>query len=333
MNTEEHTAEAVGVETAEDLLVAGPAAMDGWAGPARFLPPPAPARRDDGALHYSGITYAVAFGYRPLQLDLWVPDSPTPAPVVVWVHGGAFMMGDRRYLPETLRPDQIFDALLDAGLAVATIDYRHALEAPFPAQLHDAKAAVRYLRAHAEVLGVSTERIGAWGESAGGHIAALLGLTAHRTDLEGTHGVVGPSSAVDVVVDWYGLADMETMPRQAPPPQVADLLPEEMRVPPEDILLRGLEGQTLADASPITHVTPDAPPFLLIHGTADWLVPYGQSEQLAAAMASVGARAELVPIEGAGHIWLGHDDIDGIVDDSVRFLANHLRTALLEEDR
>jgi acetyl esterase/lipase len=298
-----------------------------WAGPARYLPPHEPTRRDDGALHWSGLTYAVAFGYRPLQLDLWVPDTPAPPPLVVWVHGGAFMMGDRRYLPETLRPDQVFDALLEAGLAVATIDYRHALEAPFPAQLHDAKAAVRYLRAHADELGISTDRIGAWGESAGGHIAALLGLTAHRPDLEGAHGVVGPSSAVDVVVDWYGLADLETMPRQDPPPQIAALLPEEMRVPPEDHLLRGLEGQVRADASPITHVTPGSPPFLLLHGTADWLVPYGQSQQLAAAMTAAGAPVELVPIEGAGHIWLGHDDVDGVVARSVAYLA----AALLED--
>jgi acetyl esterase/lipase len=300
-----------------------------WAGPARYLPPHEPTRRDDGALHWSGLTYAVAFGYRPLQLDVWVPPTATPAPLVVWVHGGAFMMGDRRYLPETLRPDQIFEALLEAGLAVATIDYRHALEAPFPAQLHDAKAAVRYLRAHADELGISTDRIGAWGESAGGHIAALLGLTAHRPDLEGAHGVVGPSSAVDVVVDWYGLADLETMPRQDPPPQIAALLPEEMRVPPEDHLLRGLEGQTRADASPVTHVTPGSPPFLLLHGTADWLVPYGQSQQLAAAMTAAGAPVELVPIEGAGHIWLGHDDVDGVVARSVAYLA----AALLEGDR
>jgi acetyl esterase/lipase len=325
VTTEPHTTEAVGVETPDEFLA--PAVDDGWAGPARFLPPPAPARRDDGALHYSGITYAVAFGYRPLQLDLWVPDTPAPAPLVVWVHGGAFMMGDRRYLPETLRPGQVFDALLDAGLAVATIDYRHALEAPFPAQLHDAKAAVRYLRAHADELGVSTERIAAWGESAGGHIAALLGLTGNRPDLEGGHGVVGPSSAVDLVVDWYGLADLETMPRQDPPPQIAALLPEEMRVPPEDHLLRGLEGQIRADASPVTHVTADSPPFLLLHGTADWLVPYAQSQQLAAAMTAAGAPVELVPIEGAGHIWLGHDYVDGIVARSVAYLA----AALLEK--
>src|SRR5438309_10891397 len=127
------------------------------------------------------------------------------------------MFGDRRILPETFRPNQVFDALLEAGLAVATIDYRHSLEAPFPAQLHDAKAAIRYLRAYAEDLGVATEHIGVIGESAGGHIAALVGLTGQRDELEGTHGVVGPSSAVDVVVDWYGLSDLTTMPRRTLP--------------------------------------------------------------------------------------------------------------------
>ena len=146
-----------------------------WAGPARFLPPHEPTLRADGVRHWSGLTYAVAFGYRPLQLDVWTPATWEPAPLVVWIHGGGFMFGDRRILPETFRADQVFEALLDAGLAVASIDYRHALEAPFPAQLLDAKAAVRYLRAHADELGISTERIGVMGESAGGHIAALLG--------------------------------------------------------------------------------------------------------------------------------------------------------------
>jgi acetyl esterase/lipase len=295
-----------------------------WAGPARFLPPTKPTRRDDGALHHSGVTYAVAFGFRPLQLDLWVPDTAAPPPLVVYVHGGGFMFGDRRYLPETLQPDQLFEALVAAGLAVATIDYRHALEAPFPAQLHDAKAAVRYLRAHADELGISTERIGIMGESAGGHIAALVGLTAHRPDLEGTHGVVGPSSAVDVVVDWYGPADLGTMPRVTLPPTVAAKLPPEMATPPEEHLTRGLEGATLADASPITHVTAGAPPFLLVHGTADWLVPYAQSEQLAAELTGAGVPVQLVPVEGAEHIFNGHDDIDGLVELSVRYLADTL---------
>jgi len=295
-----------------------------WAGPTRFLPPTEPTRRDDGALHYSGVTYAVASGYRPLQLDLWVPATETPAPLVVWIHGGGFMFGDRRYLPETLRPNQVFDALLEAGLAVATIDYRHALEAPFPAQLLDAKAAVRYLRAHGDELGISTERIGVMGESAGGHIAALLGLTAHRPDLEGSHGVVGPSSAVDVVVDWYGPADLTTMPRKTLPPQIAAKLPPELVTPPEEHLTRGLDGAAYADASPVTHVTPDSPPFLLVHGTADWLVPYAQSEQLHGALTAAGVDCRLVPVDGAQHIFDGHDDIDAVVRLSVDYLAGAL---------
>jgi acetyl esterase/lipase len=294
-----------------------------WAGPARFLAPPEPTLRDDGVRHVAGVTYAVAFGFRPLQLDLWVPSGP-PAPVVVWVHGGGFMFGDRRYLPETLRPDQLFQALVDAGLAVATIDYRHALEAPFPAQLHDAKAAVRYLRAHADQLGISTERIAVAGESAGAHIAALVGLTAHRPDLEGTHGVVGPSSAVDVVVDWYGPADLTTMPRMELPPQIAAKLPPEMATPPEDHLTRGLTGAALADASPTTHVTPASPPFLLVHGTADWVVPYTQSEQLHAALTAAGVEARLVPVEGAQHVFDGHDDVDALVALTVQYLAEAL---------
>jgi acetyl esterase/lipase len=296
-----------------------------WAGPTRFLPPHEPTVRDDGVRHWSGLTYAVAFGFRPLQLDVWTPAGDGAAPLVVWIHGGGFMFGDRRVLPETFRPNQVFDALLGAGLAVASIDYRHALEAPFPAQLLDAKAAVRYLRSHADELGVSTERIGVMGESAGGHIAALVGLTAHRVDLEGSHGVVGPSSAVDVVVDWYGPADLDSMPRRQPPPHIAAKLPPELLVAPEDQLTRGLEGAALADASPITHVTPDAPPFLLVHGTADWLVPYAQSEQLHAALTAAGARCRLEPVEGAQHIFDGCDDIDAVVRLSVDFLVEHLR--------
>jgi acetyl esterase/lipase len=296
-----------------------------WAGPARFLPPTQPVRRADGVRHHEGITYAATAGYRPLQLDLWVPESSTPPALVVWIHGGGWMIGDRRYLPETLRPDQLFDALLAAGLAVATIDYRLALEAPFPAQLHDAKAAIRYLRAHAGELRISTGRIGVWGESAGGHLAALVGLTGHRDDLEGGIGVVGPSSAVDVVVDWYGPADFTTMPRMSPPPHIAAKLEPAMHTPPEDSLVAGLDDAARADASPITHVTPEAPPFLLVHGTADWLVPYAQSEQLHAALTGAGVDCRLEPVEGAQHIFDGHDDVDAVVQLSVDYLAEALR--------
>jgi acetyl esterase/lipase len=278
------------------------------------------------------VTYAAPGGYRPLQLDVLVPVTESPAPLVVWVHGGAWMIGDRRYLPETLRPDQIFDELLAAGLAVATIDYRHAAEAPFPAQLNDAKAAVRYLRAHADVLGVDTSRIGIWGESAGGHLAALVALTPDNADLEGTLGVVGPSSAVDVVVDWYGVADLATMPRMTPPPEIAAMLPPELLIAPEDVLLAGLDEATRAAASPVNHVTAGAPPFLLVHGTADALVPFTQSRELANSLNSSGVPVRLEPVDGAGHIFLGCQDIDAIVRLSIDFLAAALSPALLEKD-
>jgi acetyl esterase/lipase len=296
-----------------------------WAGPARFLPPPPAHRRDDGARQYAGITYAAPPGYRPLQLDVWVPASPDTPPLVVWIHGGAWMNGDRRYLPETLRPNQLFDALLDAGLAMATIDYRHAREASFPAQLHDAKAAVRYLRAHADTIGIDTARIGVMGESAGGHLAALVGLTAHRPDLEGDIGVVGPSSTVDVVVDWYGPSDFDTMPRRPPPPPIAAQLPPELRVPPEDQLLDGVGDATRVDASPITHVTAGAPPFLLVHGVVDQVVPYTQSEVLEAALTAAGVDVRLVPVEAADHTFHGYDGIDGVVQLCVDYLAEALR--------
>jgi acetyl esterase/lipase len=303
-----------------------PAPMTEWAVPTRFLPPPAPREQADGSKRYEGVTYAVTPGYRPLQLDVWVPASPTSPPLVVWIHGGAWMLGDRRYLPETLRPNQLFEELVAAGLAVATIDYRHALEAQFPAQLHDAKAAIRYLRAHADVLGVDTARIGVWGESAGGHLAALVGLTAQHPELEGAIGVLRQSSSVDVVVDWYGVADLTLQPRRSWTPEVLANLPPEMLTPPEELLVGGQDEHALAAASPITYVAPGAPPFLLIHGTADTVVRHVQSEVFAQALTEAGVSVRLVPIEGVDHIFNGHDDIDGVVRLSVEYLAEALRT-------
>lgn len=297
-----------------------PAEPPEWEGPPRFLPPPAPARRADESLHYSGVTYAAPIGYRPLQLDLWIPQSSAP-PLVVWIHGGAWLFGDRRYVPETLRPNQVFDELLAAGLAIASIDYRHSLEARFPAQLHDAKAAIRYLRAYSAELGLNTQRIGIWGESAGGHLAALVGLTARRPDLEGALGVAGQSSAVDVVVDWYGPSDIETVPPKRQ--ELASDLPTEL-VHPEGVLVDGVDAATRRDASPVNHVSAQAPPFLLVHGTSDQVVPYSQSERLAAALTAAGVANTLVPVEGADHIFDGHADVEGLVRLSVEYLAEAL---------
>ena len=147
------------------------------------VPAPGHGRSRVGSLDvHREVSYAIAVGFRRLAMDIWLPRDAagTPVPLVVWIHGGAFQLGDRRELPPTFAPDSVFRLLNEAGIACATVDYRHALEAPFPAQLHDLKAAVRYLREHADVLGIDAGRIGAWGESAGGHLAALLGLTGDQ---------------------------------------------------------------------------------------------------------------------------------------------------------
>jgi acetyl esterase/lipase len=291
---------------------------------ARYLPPPEPVVGPDGVRHHASAVYAAVPGYRALELDLWVPDAAGPPPVVVWVHGGAWMGGNRRLLPPGLRPGQLFEELLAAGLAVATIEYRHAREAAFPAQLHDAKAAVRWLRHHGDRLGIDPGRVGIAGESAGGHLAALVALTAGSPDLEGDVGVVGPSSAVDAVVDWYGVASAETMPEFELPPEVAAVLPPEALVAPLDVLLDGVDAATRAAVSPVAHVRPGAPPFLLVHGTADTVVPYAQSETLAAALQAAGVDVRLEPVPGAEHGFDGYADAHAVVRLSVDYLADVL---------
>ena len=140
---------------------------------------------------HPALTYAMPDGYRPLQLDLYVPaERSGPVPCVIWIHGGAWLFGTRQTTPDYWPAGFLFQSAIDAGLAVASIDYRHSREAPFPAQLHDAKAAIRYLRRFAGELGLDPERFGVWGESAGGHLAALVALIDDPA-FEGSDGVVG----------------------------------------------------------------------------------------------------------------------------------------------
>ncbi|MFE9423776.1 alpha/beta hydrolase fold domain-containing protein [Kitasatospora sp. NPDC006697] len=295
--------------------------------PPAFLPPPEPVTAADGTRHHDGATYARTSGYRPRLLDLHRPATAGAAPLVVWIHGGGWADGDRRYPPPTVPAELLFGSLLRAGLAVATIDYRHSLEAPFPAQLHDLRAAVRYLRRFAGELGVDPERVAPWGESAGAHLAALAALapavTAEGLDLEGREGVSGGagSGGLRAVVDWYGPTDLAA---------AAEAFPAELAVPPVGnpvtTLVGGGTGEPadlLRAASPVSHVGAGAPPFLIVHGTADQVVPYAQSELLADRLAPY-TDVELVPVPGADHLFAGAADIEGLVALSVAFLAREL---------
>jgi acetyl esterase/lipase len=259
-------------------------------------------------------------------LDVYVPPADGPVPVVVWIHGGGWLDGDRRYPPPTVPSELLFGSILKAGLAVVTIDYRHSLEKPFPAQLHDVKAAIRYVRRFAGDLGIDASRLGVWGESAGGHLAALAGLVTpeglHGEALEGTEGITTGSSGVQAVVDWYGVSDIDAAISAFPAPFDATGLPN-----PYDSLLGGTPDrrEELARiASPVTYADQPAPPFLLVHGTKDNLVPYAQSEVLAERLRAQGGIVELNPVVDADHIFLGSSDVAGIVARGVEFLARHL---------
>jgi acetyl esterase/lipase len=170
----------------------------------------------------------------------------------------------------------------------------------FPAQIHDLKAAVRWLRANAAQYGIDPERVGAWGESSGAHLVALLGTSAGVPMLEGTLGPAGPSSAVRAVVDWYGPTDFLQMD--------AHRLPEGMAHDPADSPESRLVGGPIQSrkvivqaANPVTYVGADDPPFLIFHGDRDPLVPHHQSVLLHAALAAAGVPVTLHTLAGAGH--------------------------------
>ncbi|MGY1812691.1 alpha/beta hydrolase fold domain-containing protein [Blastococcus sp. SYSU D00820] len=271
--------------------------------PAHAAPLPPAAPGPDGTTRLTGVPYAAVPGIRPLELDLYLPAGDGPHPVALFLHGGGWRLGSRHaagpaYAGQSPSP---FERLAAAGIAVASADYRLTGEAQWPVQLHDAKAAVRWLRARAGDLGVDPGRIAAWGESAGGHLAELLGLTGDRPELAGEVGVTGPSSAVAAVVAWYAPSDVAAVAPDTgadpadPTTREAQLLGAPAPAVPE----------RAAQASPVTHVSGGAPPVLLLHGRADRFVPCVQSERLAAALADAGAAVELHAYDGADHMWLG----------------------------
>ncbi len=283
-----------------------------------MAPPPAhtaaipPARTTaEGVRVHSGVPYAALPGVRPLELDLYLPAGPGPAPVVLFLHGGGWRLGSRHSAGPSFVGSRPFEQLAAAGIAVASVDYRLSGEAVWPAQLHDVKAAVRWLRSRAEDLGVDPDRIAAWGESAGGHLAALLGLTG--PELDGEVGVTGAPSTVCAVVAWYPPTHLASVPADPADPTTREALL--LGAAPADV------PELAAQASPVTHAGPAAPPFLLLHGDADRLVPPRQSELLATTLTDV----QFETLTGADHMWLGSPDAAAAaLARTTAFLTQHL---------
>jgi acetyl esterase/lipase len=235
-------------------------------------------------------------GGKNLRLDLYRPDNSSGnVPVVVLIYGGAWMM--RNQWMET--PKAMW--LATHGYAAAVIDYRLSSEALFPAQIHDCKAAVRWLRANAAKYGLDAAHIGAWGESSGGHLASLLGVAGNVAALEGDLGNTNESSQVQAVVDFFGPTDFLQAQAHALP---SSWLNHDSPTSPESRLIGGpvQENPEKAEqANPIKYVTHDVPPFLIVHGEQDPLVPCNQSELLFDALKKVHANVTFYKIAGAGH--------------------------------
>jgi len=273
----------------------------------------------DGVRALRDIEYARVVGYRPLRLDLYVPKATGRVPVVAYIHGGAFMMGSRRGGHTDWVSGPIWDALLDDGIAVATIEYRLSSEALFPACLHDVKAAVRWLRCFGPDFGLNPDQIIAWGESAGAYLSAFVGLNNDDDALNGDEGITDEPSDVLAAIAWYPPTDFATMDSQARPDALQIHGPAGS---PESMLL----GTPLADApeavryaSPVNHVTDRSAPMLLMHGNRDRLVPFQQSIELHDALTAAGRPVELEIVEGADHAFMGVDRTP-IIERSIDFI-------------
>jgi acetyl esterase/lipase len=237
-----------------------------------------------------GIPYAECVG-RDLKLDLYLPDLPPdapPPPVVVYMHGGGWLQGTRS------GPSGVAFALELAaeGLAVASIDYRLGPQHPAPAAIEDCKLAVRFIRSRAAEWGVSATRMLAMGNSAGGHLAAMLGLTRPQDGLDGD-GLPGHDDSVQGVISLCGIADLE---RLLDDPRRRDWVG--LWVPGDDAHRRRLAVR----CSPLTYVGVHAPPFLIVHGRRDGTVPFEQAELMHGALTAAGADTTLSAIDDADHL-------------------------------
>jgi acetyl esterase/lipase len=224
-----------------------------------------------------------------LKMDIYFPKQAKDVamPIVVYVHGGGWIAGSKGRGPGMSDTP----ALLERGFVVAAVNYRLAPKYKFPVQIEDVKCAIRFLRAHALPLHIDPKRIGAWGSSAGGHLVALLGLTDASAGFD-VGEYLDQSSRVQAVVDMFGPTNLMTWSRGT-----------------NGVFAKRVFGITskddpmLARGSPVTYVSKDAPPFLILQGEKDGLVPPSQSQELYDRLKEAGANVNLVMVKNAGHAF------------------------------
>jgi len=296
------------------LLAACAAASVALGGCSQALPQP-----DHANVAYAAVSPAQ-------KLDLYLPKGKGPFPLVINIHGGGFMMGSKDMLDAP-----IAEALLAKGIAVASIDYRLSGEARFPAAIEDAKTAVRFLRANAASYKLDPDRFLAFGQSAGGNLASLVGTTGNTAVFDNPAlGNAGVSSSVIAVIDWFGPSDFSQMDNQA---RQQGCTPDHDAADSPESKYLGAPVPTVPDkvraANPITYIDTADPAFLLQKGTEDCMVPVGQSRMLADALRAGRVPVTFEMLEGAGHgdmgLWQPIFVSDKNVARVVSFAEQHLR--------
>jgi acetyl esterase/lipase len=272
------------------LLLGAGCALHAWgAAPVAPVAAPPPLLAAPAVRALLDVPYASVDG-KALVLDLYLPAGRERPPLVVYLHGGAWRLGDKAEVPPFLA---------EHGFAVASLNFRSSEEARFPANVHDIKAGLRFLRANADRYGYRAERIAVSGSSSGGHLAALVGVTNGHPELEGAvGGHTDVSSSTQAVVMWVGASNLTTILAQSS----AEGL--KIRVPSLQLLLGALPDEVpeLARlASPVTHVDADDPPMLILHGNADQTIPVEQALEMDAAYREAGLAAETIILDGVGH--------------------------------
>ena len=238
---------------------------------------------------YQDVVFAT-IGEKRLALDIYLPEGVENAPLLVWVHGGAWRSGSKTDVPAVF---------VENGFATASVDYRLSVEAKFPAQVHDIKAAIRFLRANGKEYGLRTDRIAIAGSSAGAHLAALVGVTNGHPELEGVVGdYADESSDVQAILSYFGASNLTSILRQSTPHGLS------VRKPALDLFLGG-QPDVVPDmaklASPLFHVDAGDPPLLLLHGDQDPQMPINQSHEMDGIYQRHDLEVSFDVVHGAAH--------------------------------
>lgn len=282
--------------------------------------PPLTFTLPGGGKAIADLTYATPYGYRPLRLDLYLPPESVPVPktgrpVIVYIHGGGWVIGNKR------QPDfnghflETMGTLAKRGYVIASIEHRLREEAPFPAGTQDAKSAIKWLRKNADTYQLDRDRFATWGGSSGGNISGSVAVGCGVQALEPVFSVftpkgrtpptdplAGQSSCVQAAVAWYGVFDFKTLTSQAIPGGDANF--NEATSAASRYLhcaIPDCPADRLAVADSVDLVDPKDPPMLLIHGTGDTSIPFGQSVEFDKALKKAHVPGELILIAGSNH--------------------------------